>query len=82
MKDIYIGDIGKGTPLVLVHGFLCSSRMWELQINFFKNYFRVITPDLPGFGKSNKAESHNSIESIANLIFAEFVNSLTSSAKF
>ena len=68
MKDIYIGDIGKGTPLVLVHGFLCSSRMWELQINFFKNYFRVITPDLPGFGKSNKAESHNSIESIANLI--------------
>ena len=68
MKDIYIGDIGKGAPLVLVHGFLCSSRMWELQINFFKNYFRVITPDLPGFGKSNKAESHNSIESIANLI--------------
>ena len=33
MKDIYIGDIGKGTPLVLIHGFLCSSRMWELQIN-------------------------------------------------
>ena len=36
MKDIYIGDTGKGTPLVLIHGFLCSSRMWELQINFFK----------------------------------------------
>ena len=52
MKDIYIGDIGKGAPLVLVHGFICSSRMWELQINFFKNYFRVITPDLPGFIKS------------------------------
>mgnify|MGYP000058876336 CR=1 FL=1 len=68
MKDIYIGDTGKGTPLVLIHGFLCSSRMWELQINFFKNYFRVITPDLPGFGKSNKAISYNRIESFANLI--------------
>ena len=68
MKDIYIGDTGKGTPLVLVHGFLCSSKMWELQINFFKNYFRVITPDLPGFGKSNKVAPHNRIESIANLI--------------
>jgi len=68
MQDIYIGDAGKGFPLVLVHGFLGSSKMWEPQINFFKDYFRVITPDLPGFGKSNKVKSLNSIESIANLL--------------
>lgn len=68
MKDIYIGDEGKGIPLVLVHGFLGSSRMWEPQIDFFKDYFRVITPDLPGYGKSNKAKSHNNIQSIANLL--------------
>ena len=68
MQHIYIGDEGKGLPLVLVHGFLGSSKMWEPQINFFKNHFRVITPDLPGFGKSNKAKSHNSIQSIANLL--------------
>ena len=68
MQHIYIGDEGKGFPLILIHGFLGSSKMWEPQINFFKNYFRVITPDLPGFGKSNKAKSHNSIESIANLL--------------
>jgi len=68
MQDIYIGDEGKGIPLVLVHGFLGSSRMWEPQIDFFKDYFRVITPDLPGYGKSNKAKSHNSIQSIANLL--------------
>ena len=42
--------------------------MWEQQINFFKDYFRVITPDLPGFGKSNKAKSLNNIESISNLL--------------
>jgi len=46
MQDTYIGDEGKGFPLVLVHGFLGSSRMWEPQIDFFKDYFRVITPDL------------------------------------
>ena len=46
MQHIYIGDEGKGFPLVLVHGFLGSSKMWEPQINFFKDYFRVITPDL------------------------------------
>ena len=68
MQDIYIGEKGKGFPLVLVHGFLGSSKMWAPQINFFKNYFRVITPDLPGFGKSNKAKSHNNIQSIANLL--------------
>ena len=49
MQDLYVGDKGKGFPLVLVHGFLGSSDMWEPQINFFKNNFRVITPDLPGF---------------------------------
>ena len=42
--------------------------MWRPQIDFFKNHFRVITPDLPGFGKSNKAKSHNNIQSIANLL--------------
>ena len=68
MQNIYIGDEGKGFPLILIHGFLGSSKMWEPQINFFKNHFRVITPDLPGFGKSNKAKSHNSIQSIANLL--------------
>ena len=68
MEHIYIGDEGKGFPLILIHGFLGSSKMWEPQINFFKNYFRVITPDLPGFGKSNKTKSHNRIESIANLL--------------
>ena len=68
MQDIYIDDVGKGFPLVLVHGFLGSSKMWYPQINFFKDHFRVIAPDLPGFGKSNKAKSLNSIQSIANLL--------------
>ena len=68
MQDIYIGDEGKGFPLVLVHGFLGSSTMWKPQIDFFKDHFRVITLDLPGFGKSNKAKLHNSILSISNLV--------------
>ena len=68
MQDIYIGDEGKGFPLVLIHGFLGSSKMWGPQIDFFKKNFRVITPDLPGFGKSTHIKSHDSILSLANLI--------------
>ena len=68
MQDIFIRDEGEGFPLVLVHGFLGSSAMWKPQIDFFKDNFRVITPDLPGYGKSNKAKSHNNIQSIAKLL--------------
>ncbi len=68
MQDIYVGDVGKGFPLVLVHGFLGSSLMWKPQIDYFKKNYRVITPDLPGFGKSIKVESCSSIISMAETI--------------
>jgi pimeloyl-ACP methyl ester carboxylesterase len=74
MQDLYIREAGEGFPLVLVHGFLGSSDMWEPQINFFKNSFRVIAPDLPGFGKSNKVKLRNSIQSIANLLLETLQN--------
>ena len=65
MQDIFAEDIGTGPPLVLVHGFLGSSDMWGPQVDFFKNNFRVIAPTLPGFGKSNKVNSCDSIECMA-----------------
>ena len=68
MQDIYVGDIGKGFPLVLVHGFLGSSDMWLPQIEYFKKNYRVITPSLPGFGKSNKVKSLNNINDMAKII--------------
>ena len=68
MQDIFVEDVGKGTPLVLVHGFLGSSDMWSLQVDFFKDDFRVIAPALPGFGKSNKVKSCDSIECMAKVI--------------
>ena len=69
MQEIYIDDIGSGFPLVLVHGYLGSSEMWNLQKKFLSKYFRIITPALPGFGESYKAKSLNSINSIAKFVF-------------
>ena len=68
MQDIFAEDIGSGTPLVLVHGFLGSSDMWIPQIKFFKDNFRVIAPALPGFGKSRTINSCDSIECMAKSI--------------
>ena len=69
MQDIYIDDIGSGFPLVLVHGYLGSSEMWNLQKEFLSKDFRIITPALPGFGESYKAQSLNNIHSIAEFVF-------------
>jgi pimeloyl-ACP methyl ester carboxylesterase len=74
MQEIFIGEEGKGFPLVLIHGFLGSSKMWKPQIDFFKDNFKVITPDLPGFGKSKNVTSHDSISSIANTILQNLEN--------
>ena len=69
MQDIFINEKGDGFPLVLIHGFLGSSKIWDPQIDFFKDYFRVISLDLPGFGISSKAVAHDSIESFAEIVF-------------
>jgi pimeloyl-ACP methyl ester carboxylesterase len=68
MQDIFAEDVGSGTPLVLVHGFLGSSDMWAPQIEFFKDDFRVIAPALPGFGESSAINSCDSIECMAKAI--------------
>ena len=68
MQDIFVEDIGKGFPLVLVHGFLGSSCMWRPQINYFKKSYRVITPDVPGFGNSKLINSKKSIKDMAKVI--------------
>ena len=63
-----MNDTGNGFPLVLVHGFLGSSIMWEPQINYLRKNYRIISPDLPGFGNSNKAKSKDNINDMAKII--------------
>lgn len=48
---------GNGRPVVLLHGFPDSSRIWRNQIKFFAEHgFQVVVPDLRGFGKSDAPE--------------------------
>jgi pimeloyl-ACP methyl ester carboxylesterase len=44
--------IGKGNPVVLLHGFGETSTIYTKQINFLKEHCLLIIPDLPGSGKS------------------------------
>lgn len=46
-------DVGSGPAVVLLHGFPLSRRMWEPQVApLVAAGFRVIIPDLRGFGES------------------------------
>jgi len=49
---IYYEDLGKGNPIVFIHGRTLDSRMWQPQIDVLKTNYRCITYDLNGFGKS------------------------------
>ena len=46
-------DQGKGETLLLIHGFPLDHSMWQRQIDFFQANYRVVCPDLPGFGASD-----------------------------
>ncbi len=43
---------GHGTPLILLHGYAETSRMWKPIIPDLAKRFTVIAPDLPGIGDS------------------------------
>lgn len=53
--------------IVLIHGLGASSEMWEFQFEpLTKAGYRVIAPDMPGFGKSPESNETLTIESMAD----------------
>ena len=48
------GDAG-GPPLVLVHGFGGDKDNWSLYAPFVRRGYRLIFPDLPGFGDNDRS---------------------------
>lgn len=53
MAQLVYDDAGKGLPVVLIHGFPLCRRMWQPQVDALTAQgYRVICPDLPGFGDS------------------------------
>jgi pimeloyl-ACP methyl ester carboxylesterase len=63
---LYTRDVGQGTPLVLLHAFPLSSAMWLAQRERLVARFRVLTPDLRGFGGSRLGDDPPSIDAMAD----------------
>jgi pimeloyl-ACP methyl ester carboxylesterase len=45
-------DVGEGEPVLFVHGLAGCWRNWLENIPYFAQHYRVLAPDLPGFGDS------------------------------
>ena len=63
---VNVEDHGEGVPLVLLHGFPLSMAMWDPIRTGLTETARVITPDLRGFGESDKPVGDYSMASFAD----------------
>lgn len=59
---IYYEDRGEGYPLVMVPGFLCTTKFFEKNAEVLSKQFRVITMDPRGQGYSSKMTSGNTMK--------------------
>ncbi|WP_035669318.1 alpha/beta fold hydrolase [Flavobacterium sp. 83] len=68
--NISYSDTGKGTAIVLLHGFLENKGMWDFYIPEFAKKNRVITIDLLGHGKSECLSYVQTMEDNADAVHA------------
>ena len=72
---------GAGRQIVLLHGYLSRKESFYYQIEFLSRYFRVIAPDLPGFGGSAEPERPWSVGDYADW-FLDFLGELKISGAY
>ena len=66
---IAYSDTGKGTAVVLLHGFLENRSMWETYIPELTKKYRVITIDLLGHGGSGCLGYIHTMEDNADVVY-------------
>lgn len=54
---LFYQDDGQGEPLLFLHGFTFDHRMWQGQLDFFSQYYRVLVLDSRGHGQSDAPET-------------------------
>ncbi len=67
---VHYVDTGVGPPVVIVHGSPVSSYTFREQITALSARFRVVAPDLLGFGRSEGPEEGTSFQKQADMVCA------------
>ncbi|MDX5338826.1 MAG: alpha/beta hydrolase [Cyclobacteriaceae bacterium] len=68
MSSIHFFEKGFGQPLVLIHGYCETSKMWTEFSESLSSDFRVICPDLPGCGGSHIQGEQITLEEVAVML--------------
>ena len=68
--NIFTRDEGEGETIVLLHGLFSTSFSFRKIIPELKKKYRVIAPDLPGIGFSEKSNEKYSHRMLANFLFS------------
>lgn len=55
-SQVYVEQWGQGEPVVLIHGFGGSSHNWQQVAEELGDRYRLVAPDLKGFGWSERPE--------------------------
>jgi len=79
-KKIFYRNIGNGDPVMFVHGFGEDGEVWNAQIEFLKNKYHLIVPDLPGSGRSemiNDMSMEGMAEVLHSIIHEENIDTCT-----
>lgn len=63
-------DTGAGRPIVLIHGYPFNRSLWNEQVEALSGSFRVIVPDLRGFGESDSSAEPATISRMAQDVAA------------
>lgn len=53
LGDLYVDDLGEGSPVLLWHSFLHHGGMWKAQVEALRSQYRLIVIDGPGHGRSS-----------------------------
>lgn len=70
---------GEGEGLLFIHGWGVDKKIWRQQLKFFSQFYRVMTVDLPGHGKSSwqKIDLKEMVEDIKRLLDREGYGQVT-----
>lgn len=64
--DIHVAVGGRGSTVVLLHGYPQSGEIWRYIAPVLAKQYRVIIPDLPGMGLSSAGPGQHSLLAAAN----------------
>ena len=71
-STIHYREDGQGIPVVALHSSASSSKQWDSLTGYLSGRFRVICPDLPGYGKSDALDGSPRLADIVDVLSSLF----------